>query len=96
MTRRPARSALIVLGLMLGTAIISSALSTGDTMSSTIRSSVIDSLGQTDELVRAKGADTESVAALGGATGVRYFDQSVVFDVKRALRGSSLSTAARR
>src|SRR4030067_201068 len=47
-SRRPARTALIVLGLMLGTAIISSALSTGDTMSNTIRSSVIDSLGQPD------------------------------------------------
>src|SRR3990172_2376142 len=89
-SRRPARTALIVLGLMLGTAIISSALSTGDTMSNTIRSSVIDSLGQTDEVVRAKGADTENVVALGEATGVRYFDESVAGTVETALAGSAL------
>src|SRR3990172_1040689 len=89
-SRRPARTALIVLGLMLGTAIISSALSTGDTMSNTIRSSVIDSLGQTDEVVRAKGADTENVVALGEATGVRYFDESVTAAVETALAGSAL------
>ena len=40
-TRRRARTALIVLGLMLGTTIIASALATGDTMSHTIRSSAI-------------------------------------------------------
>src|ERR1044072_3414321 len=33
--RRPGRSALIVVGLMLGTAIIAAALATGDTMSHT-------------------------------------------------------------
>ena len=37
--RRPGRSALIVVGLMLGTAIIAAALATGDTMTRTIRSS---------------------------------------------------------
>lgn len=51
--RRRGRSALIVLGLMLGTAIITSALLTGDTMSTTVRSAVVDSLGQTDETVTA-------------------------------------------
>ena len=39
--RRRGRSALIVVGLMLGTAIIAAALATGDTMSSTIRSYVM-------------------------------------------------------
>jgi hypothetical protein len=54
--RRRGRSALIVVGLMLGTAIIAAAMATGDTMSSTIRSAAVSSLGQTDELVSARGA----------------------------------------
>src|SRR5688500_13665137 len=58
--RRRGRSALIVLGLMLGTAIIASALLTGDTMSSAVRSTVIESLGVTDEMVT---AGTDAVLA---------------------------------
>src|ERR671930_2291004 len=55
--RRRGRSALIVAGLMLGTAIISAALATGDTMSNTIRSSALSTLGQTDEVVAARGVE---------------------------------------
>jgi putative ABC transport system permease protein len=51
--RRRGRSALIVVGLMLGTAIIASALLTGDTMSSAVRATVLESLGETDEMVTA-------------------------------------------
>jgi len=88
--RRPGRSALIVVGLMLGTAIITAALATGDTMTRTIRSSAVTSLGQTDELVAAKGATPDIQAAAGAATGVRYFPESDVAAVKRALAGSHL------
>src|SRR5919204_1342443 len=70
--RRRGRSALIVVGLMLGTAIIAAALATGDTMSTTIRSSALAALGQTDEVVAAKGVEA-SLAAGTGATGDRYF-----------------------
>ncbi|HET7177725.1 MAG TPA: hypothetical protein VFI63_03470, partial [Solirubrobacterales bacterium] len=56
LARRRARTALIVLGLMLGTTIIAAALATGDTMSRTIRSSTVTALGQVDELVSARGA----------------------------------------
>src|SRR5438105_9156710 len=69
--RRRGRSALIVVGLMLGTAIISAALATGDTMSQTIRSSALTALGQTDEMVAAKGVEA-ALAAESGATGARY------------------------
>jgi putative ABC transport system permease protein len=89
--RRPGRSALIVAGLMLGTAIISAALATGDTMGRTIRSSALTALGPTDELVSAKGAQlTNLTAASGAATGVRYFPQSYVARVDRAVAGSPL------
>jgi putative ABC transport system permease protein len=70
MTRRRGRTAIIVVGLMLGTAIVASAFVTGDTMASTIRSSVITSLGFTDESVSARTAD--DATAVGQATGQRY------------------------
>src|SRR5262245_39522693 len=73
--RRRARTALIVLGLMLGTAIVAAALATGDTMSHTIRSTAVTALGQTDELVSAKGADVQVDTQLGAATGIRYFPE---------------------
>src|SRR5215207_6473682 len=57
--RRGGRTALIVLGLLLGTTIIAAALATGDTMSSTIRGTAVAALGETDELVSVRGADTE-------------------------------------
>jgi putative ABC transport system permease protein len=54
--RRRARSALIVVGLMLGTTIIAAALATGDTMNHTIRLTATRAMGETDEIVSAKGA----------------------------------------
>ena len=64
---------------MLGTTIIASALATGDTMSHTIRTAAITSLGQTDELVsvrRRRGRHARSSSA--GRTGIEYFDEDVV------------------
>jgi putative ABC transport system permease protein len=88
--RRPARTALIVLGLMLGTTIISAALATGDTMSHTIRSAAITSLGQTDELVSARSADVDTEVELGGPTAAKYFSADVAGDLERRLRASGL------
>jgi putative ABC transport system permease protein len=88
--RRRGRSALIVVGLMLGTAIIAAALATGDTMSSTIRSSAIAALGQTDEVVAAKGIDAALAIDSGGATAARYFPQGYADRVARAVAGSRL------
>src|SRR5512133_3242536 len=68
--RRPGRSALIVVGSMLGTAIIAAALATGDTMSLTIRSAASDALGRTDEVVAVKGVDAE-IASATSSTGAR-------------------------
>ena len=51
------RTALIVVGLMLGTTIIAAALTTGDTMSHTIRPTAVRRSAHTDETVAAKGAD---------------------------------------
>jgi putative ABC transport system permease protein len=88
--RRRGRTALIVLGLMLGTAIVAVALTTGDTMSHTIRSAAVGSLGDTDELVSAKGADVQVGTGVGAATGVEYFDGSVVDTIDARLAGTDL------
>lgn len=88
--RRPARTGLIVLGLMLGTTIISAALTTGDTMSNTIRSAAVEALGETDELVSARSAEVDTEIELGSATAARYFSADVATDVERRLRGSGL------
>ncbi|MDA1349025.1 MAG: FtsX-like permease family protein [Chloroflexi bacterium] len=50
--RRPARSMLIVIGLMLATAIISSSFTTGDSITFSIKQSAIESLRGVDELIR--------------------------------------------
>ena len=50
--RRPLRGILIVVGLMLATAIISSAFTTGDSITFTIKREAVDSLRNLDELIR--------------------------------------------
>src|SRR5581483_340475 len=87
--RRRGRSVLIVTGLMLGTAIIAAALATGDTMSTTIRSSAVRALGSTDEVVAAKGLD-EALAAQSSGTASRYFPQRYVDRISKAVAGTGL------
>ncbi len=88
--RRPGRSALIVTGLMLGTAIVAAALATGDTMSHTIRQSALASLGETDEVVSVAGADAELMSGSVEATAVRYFPEGHYGEIAAALEGSEL------
>ena len=82
--RRPGRSALILVGLMLGTAIITAALATGDTMSHTIRSEALAALGPTDEVVAAKGVSDELAVGTTGSTDTRYFPIEYTDTVARA------------
>ena len=89
--RRRGRTALIVVGLMLGTAIVAAALATGDTMSHTIRSTAVQALGQTDELVSAKGADVEVGTQLGAATGTRYFPEDHLKVIDAVLADADLT-----
>src|SRR6476620_2762835 len=91
LTRRRGRTALIVVGLMLGTTIISAALATGDTMSHTIRTSATTALGQTDEVVGAKGIDAALASENGGgSTGWKYFPQRYADRLARDTRSSGL------
>ncbi|MGZ6996031.1 MAG: ABC transporter permease [Acidimicrobiia bacterium] len=89
--RRVGRSALIVVGLMLATAIIAAALGTGDTMGRAVRSSVLRTLGNSDEWVTVKGAKPDLVGAAGGSTGVEPFDQRIVGRVEQTLRATTLT-----
>jgi putative ABC transport system permease protein len=88
--RRRGRTLLIVTGLMLGTAIISAALATGDTMSHTIRSSATAALGQTDEVVASRGIEAALASRDGGSTGWRYFPQRHADRLAREMRSSGL------
>ncbi len=91
--RRRGRSLLIVVGLMLATTIIASALGTGDTMGRTVRFTVLRSLGTQDEWVTVKTAKSTTPVVVGGSTGANLFDQRVFGQVDRALRGSGLVDA---
>ena len=91
--RRPGRSALIVVGLMLGTTIVATAMTTGDTMSHTIRTAAVTALGETDVLVSTHGAEDaltsgEEIGSGGQAGAVRYFPETLLYDVHAAARHS--------
>jgi len=94
-TRRPAQTVLIVLGLMLTTLLFSSALSTGDTMNYSIKKSAMDMLGPVDETVQAKSI-TDQESHMGNQTGRAqtnnlFFSGDDVGRIKGALAGTGLT-----
>ena len=86
--RRRGRTALIVVGLMLGTTIVAGPDDRRHDESHDSRSGR-RTLGQTDELVSAKGTEVSLGTNLGSATGVEYFDEDVS-DIDAALAGTAL------
>jgi putative ABC transport system permease protein len=88
--RRRARSALIIVGLMLGTTITSAALTTGDTMSNTIRETAVDALGETDIVVSTAGAAEDIPGELGAATGTGYFPEGIADRLRETLGRTGL------
>ncbi len=80
--RRPAQTALIVIGLMLSTLIMSAALTTGDTLNNTITGAVYDLMGHTDELVVLSAGNQSSNNTQVGAT---YFPQDVATQLQSNL-----------
>ena len=66
--RRPAQSALIVLGLMLSTTIIGASLGIGDTVSHSIRKAALDSMGMVDETIRARRANPYEPSSIDEST----------------------------
>ncbi len=80
--KRPAQTALIVLGLMLSTVLITAAFSTGDTLVYTIKSVAVDALGNTDEIVTVPNAET--------APNSGYFDDTLVDQISEDLSGADV------
>ncbi|MDP6665955.1 MAG: ABC transporter permease, partial [Dehalococcoidia bacterium] len=78
--RRKAQSVLIVVGLMLSTTIIMAALAIGDSVSSSIRTIVLDTIGETDVRL------TSPVAARFGD---EFIGQDLVDRVRAELDGDS-------
>ncbi|NQW19110.1 MAG: FtsX-like permease family protein [Chloroflexi bacterium] len=78
--RRKAQTVLIVVGLMLSTTIIMSALAIGDSVSSSIRTTVLDAVGETD--VRLESPITARF-------GDDYLDASFIDRVRDGLAGDA-------
>ena len=78
--RRKAQTVLIIVGLMLSTTIIMAALAIGDTVASSIRTTVLDAVGKTDIRL------TSPVAARFGDD---YLDEFIVERVRSELQGDS-------
>src|SRR5262249_20595730 len=95
--RRPGFAMLITLGLTIGTVILSSAFTTGDTMSQSVRTVVAGVLGTADEVLfipgpmQRSGWDlAQSIASGSLLTGVvGYFPESDIEPVRNLLRDDS-------
>ena len=79
--RRRGRTALIVLGLMLGTTIIAAALVTGDTMSHTIRRPRPPRSARRTRSSRRRAPWTTSPATSATRAGAGYFPESVAGEI---------------
>lgn len=92
--RRPGFAVLITLGLTIGTVILSSAFTTGDTMSQSVRTVVAGVLGSADEVAFIPAADqrsgwdlAQSIATGALLTGVTsYFPASDVQQIENLVK----------
>ena len=79
--RRPGMTALIIIGVMLSTVIISAAFGTGDTLAFSIRNIAISDLKNIDELV----IRTRAPAAEGDTFGQIFMDFQIYEDLYKDL-----------
>jgi putative ABC transport system permease protein len=89
--RRKGRTALIVVGLMLGTAMVTAALSTGDTMTYTIRSEVLSGLGNIDEVISSQ--EESDIEITGESAELQYIDEADFLEVHNAFMETGLVDA---
>jgi putative ABC transport system permease protein len=89
--RRKGRTALIVVGLMLGTAMVTAALNTGDAMTYTIRSAVLSGLGSIDEVVSSQ--EESDIEVTGEDAELRYIDEADFPEVRDAFLATGLVDA---
>jgi len=91
--RRRAQSALIVTGLMLATVLFSAAFTTGDTLTTSLRTQALENIGRVDVVVKAKQPESGGGIPFGPGAGVaqapdareRYFDRDVAGVVRDRL-----------
>jgi len=89
--RRKGRTALIVVGLMLGTAMVTAALNTGDTMTYTIRSAVLSGLGSIDEVVSSQ--EESDIEVTGESAELQYIDEADFPEVRDTFMATGLVDA---
>lgn len=63
--RRPAQTALIVVGLMISTTLVTASLSTGDTLTYSLRSAAVDEIGRLDVVVTFSNVARLATQAVG-------------------------------
>ena len=80
--RRKQETVLIILGLMLATMITSAAFGTGDTITHSIRTSAVDSLGEIDLIIQAPTSDATETDD--------FFAESQAQAIKDALSGQDI------
>jgi putative ABC transport system permease protein len=85
--RRRAQSLLIVIGLMLATAIVTSAFATGDTMSFSIRSLATKQLGAIDEIITARTV-SDRPDSIAGPVRSPFVSAATVARVQSLLRST--------
>lgn len=87
--RRKVNTALTCLGLMLAAMIFSASFATGDTLSYSIRSLAVKSLGEVDIMVMSEGVDFGSMQMGMETTGrPSYFQESESDTVRNSLSGA--------
>ncbi|QYJ15585.1 hypothetical protein Rxycam_01409 [Rubrobacter xylanophilus DSM 9941] len=100
--RRKAQSALIITGLMLATLLFSAALTTGDTLTHSLRTQALDGLGRVDVVVRAERPGSSGEVPFGPGAGVagspepreRYFDAGLAGEIRDRLAGGNVAGVA--
>ena len=108
--RRKTQSALIVMGLMLATLLFSAALTTGNTLTNSLRAQALENIGRVDVVVRAEQPEPAGGGAAFGpgaggpgaggpvVTGARerYFDEALVGRIRERLADNEGVAASRR
>ncbi|MBI3970078.1 MAG: FtsX-like permease family protein [Chloroflexi bacterium] len=78
--RRPAQTALVVAGLTLSTTLVAAALSTGDTLTHSLRAAAIGEIGYLDELVTFSALPRQAAAGSGDPFGSTSFFSTLVYE----------------
>ncbi|MEJ7870702.1 MAG: ABC transporter permease, partial [Rubrobacteraceae bacterium] len=94
--RRRAQTTLIVVGLMLATLLFSAALTTGDTLTNSLRTQALENVGRVDVVVKVEQPESGGGAAFGPGAGAaaapeareKYFSQDLISRIRDRLSGA--------